>query len=126
MFLQQMFLSAEFHPEYREQADFYSCLVQLTFFTLKKKKKRKKNFPAQCGQRGIKLTWKMVYMTHVSGRLCECSATLKILMPHLLMSSRSCQRSDRHVIGGLHFDIQSLTRDRGQRSPLTAVPPGPS
>lgn len=106
MFLQQMFLSAEIHPEYREEADFYSCLGQVRFFLFK-------NFPAQRGQRGIKLTWKMVYMTHVSGRLCECSATPKILMPHLLMSSRSCHRSERHVIGGLHFDIplQSLAGD---------------
>lgn len=32
----------------------------------------------------------MVYMTHVRGRLWECSATLKIFSPHLLMFSRSC------------------------------------
>lgn len=32
MFLQQMFPAAEFHSEYREQAAFYSCLVQINIF----------------------------------------------------------------------------------------------
>lgn len=37
------------------------------------------------------VTWKMVYMVTVSGRLPEYSETLKMSMPHLLMSSNSCQ-----------------------------------
>lgn len=32
MLLQQMFPAAEFHSEYREQAAFYSCLVQINVF----------------------------------------------------------------------------------------------
>lgn len=40
-------------------------------------------------------------MTQVSGRLRECSATRKILMPHLLMCSRSCDGSEHHVISKL-------------------------
>lgn len=35
---------------------------------------------------------------HVSGLLWECSATLKIFRPHLLMSSRSFKRVDNLII----------------------------
>lgn len=47
-----------------------------------------------------------MYMTQVSGRLCECSATLKIFRPHLLMSSRSWNGSESDgQVGELHLYI---------------------
>ena len=67
----------------------------------------------------------MVYMMAVSGRLWECSATLKIFRPHLVMSSRSYQRADcehlsrshdTQVIIGHNLSIAGL--------PSTAAPPG--
>lgn len=41
------------------------------------------------------LTWKMAYMMQVSGRWWECSETLKMFRPHLLMSSRSYKMQER-------------------------------
>ncbi len=41
------------------------------------------------------LTWKMAYMMQVSGRWWECSETLKMFRPHLLMSSRSYTMQER-------------------------------
>lgn len=35
---------------------------------------------------------------HVSGLLWECSATLKIFRPHLLMSSKSFEQVDNMII----------------------------
>lgn len=36
-------------------------------------------------------------MTQVSGRLWECSATLKMFKPHLFTSSRSCETAEKKL-----------------------------
>lgn len=41
------------------------------------------------------LTWRMAYMMQVRGRWWECSETLKMFRPHLLMFSRSYIRQER-------------------------------
>lgn len=76
--------------------------------------------------RGSELTWKMVNMTQVSGRLWECSATLKIFKPHLFTSSRSYKRAEKsRSVHGCHVGTLPSAPDP-PRIPWTAAPPGPS
>ncbi len=55
------------------------------------------------------LTWKMAYMMHVSGRWWECSETLKMFRPHLLMSSRSYKMQER-IYAQLRYKLDKSAR----------------
>lgn len=54
------------------------------------------------------LAWKMEYIMHVSGRLWECSATLKIFMPHLLIFSRSYCRGQNLSVRKTNYFLSTF------------------
>lgn len=51
-----------------------------------------------------RVTWKMLYIVTVSGRFPEYSDTLKMSIPHLFMSSNSCQWTTSTNI--YHYNIR--------------------